>query len=57
MTEGDSCNLLKWIHNNGVINLSVVITYLIVDSIIDAFSLSFRPINPKRRLSTIIESF
>ena len=35
----------------------MVITYSIVDSIIDAFCLSFRPINPKRRLSTIIESF
>ena len=33
-----SGDLLKWIHNNGVMNLSVVIIYSIVDSIIHAFS-------------------
>ena len=52
-----SGDLLKWIHNNGVVNLSVVIIYSIVDSIIKAFSLSFKPFDPKRRVSTIIESF
>ena len=49
--------MLKWIHNNGVINLSVVIIYSIVDSIIHAFSSSLRPFDSKRRVSTIIESF
>ena len=38
-------------------NLSMVIIYSIVDSIIHAFSLSFRPFDPKKRLSTITESF
>ena len=32
-----SGDFLKWIHNNGVMNLSVVIIYSIVDSIIHAF--------------------
>ena len=49
--------MLKWIHNNGVINFSVVIIYSIVDSIIHAFSSSLRPFDSKRRVSTIIESF
>ena len=66
MTQGDpesirdfkrSADLLKWIHKNGVMNLSVVLIYLIVDSIIRAFSLSLRPSDPKKRVSTIIESF
>ena len=52
-----SDDLHKWIHNNGVINLSVVIIYSIVDSITHAFSSSFRPVDPKRRVSIIIESF
>ena len=59
MTKGDpesitdfkkSGDLLKCIHNNGVMNLSVVIIYSIVDSVIHAFSSSFRPVNPKRRV-------
>ena len=49
--------LLRWIHNNGVINLSVVIIYSIADSIIPVFSSLLRPFDPKRRVSTIIESF
>ena len=49
--------LLKWIHSNGVMNLSVVIIYLIADFIMHAFSSSFRPFDPRRRVSTIIESF
>ena len=66
MTQGDpesirdfkrSADLLKWIHKNGVMNLSVVLIYLIVDSIIRAFSSSLRPSDPKKRVSTIIESF
>ena len=66
MTQGDtgsirdfkrSIELLKWIHNNGVMNLSVVIKYSIVDSIINAFSSSLLPFDPRRRVSTIIESF
>ena len=66
MTSGDpesirdfkkSGDLLKWIHNNSTINLSVVIIYSIVDSIIYAFSSSFRPVDPRRRVSTITESF
>ena len=65
MTSGDpeirdfkkSGDLLKWIHNNGVMNLSVVIIYSIVDSIINAFSSSIRSLDPRRRVSTMIESF
>ena len=66
MTQGDpesirdfkrSADLLKWIHKTGVMNLSVVLIYLIVDSIIRAFSSSLRPSDPKKRVSTIIESF
>ena len=52
-----SGDLLKWIHNNRVMNLPVVIIYSIFDSIIQAFSSSLRPFDPKRRVSTIIESF
>ena len=52
-----SGDLLKWIHNNDVMNLSVVIIHSIVDSIIHAFSSSFRPFIPKRRVSTMTESF
>ena len=37
-------------------NLSVVMMYLIVDSIINAFSLSLRPFYPKRNVSTIVAS-
>ena len=44
-------------HSNGFMNFSVVIIYLIVDFIIHAFSSSFRLFDPKRRVSTIIESF
>ena len=50
-----SSDLLKWIHNNGVMNFPVVITYSIADSIINAFSSSLRPFDPKMRVSTIIE--
>ena len=50
-------DLLKWIHKNGVMNLSLVIIYSIVDSIIHAFSSSLRPFDPKRRVSAIIETF
>ena len=66
MTQGDtesirdfkkSGDLLQWIHNNSVMNLSGVITYSIVDFIIHAFSSSLRPFDPKRGVSTIIESF
>ena len=66
MTKGDpesipdfkkNGDLFKWIHNNGVINLFVVIIYSIIDSIIHASSSSFSPFDPKRRVSTIIESF
>ena len=46
--------MLKWIHSNGVMKLSV---FVVVDSVIHAFSSSFRPVDPKRRVSTIIESF
>ena len=65
MTQGDpesirdfkkSADLLKWVHKNGVMNLSVVI-YLIVYSAIHAFSSSLRPFVQKKRDSTIIESF
>ena len=52
-----SGNLLKWIQNNGVMNLPVVIIYSVVDSIINAFSSLFKPFDPKRRVSTINESF
>ena len=52
-----SGDLLKWIYNNGVMNLSVVVIYSIVDSVIKALSLSFKLFDPKRRVSTIIESF
>ena len=52
-----SGDLLKWIYNNGVMNLSVVKIYSTVDSFIHAFSSSFRLVDPKRRVSTTIESF
>ena len=48
--------MLKWIHNNKVTNLSVVIICLIVDSIINASFSSLRPFDPKIRVSTKIES-
>ena len=35
----------------------MVVIYSIVGSIIHVFSSSFRPFDPKRRVSTIIESF
>ena len=35
----------------------MLIIYSIVDSIIHAFSSSFKPVDPKRRVSTITESF
>ena len=52
-----SGDLLKWIHNTGVMNLSHVIIYSIVDSIIHAFSSSMRPFDPKKRVFTTLESF
>ena len=64
MSQGDpesirdfkrSGDLVKWIHNNRVMNLSVVKIYLIVDSIINRFSSSLRPLDPNRRVSTVIE--
>ena len=41
----------------GAMNLSVVIMYSIVDSIINAFSLSLRTLDPKRNVPTIVASF
>ena len=38
-------------------NLSVVEIYSIVDSVIHALSSPFRPVDPKRRVLTVIESF
>ena len=38
-------------------NLSVVIMYSIIDSIINVFSSSLKPIDTKKKVSTIIESF
>ena len=52
-----SGDLLKWINNTGVMNLSHVIIYSIVDSIIHAFSSSMGPFDPKKRVFTTIESF
>ena len=46
----------KWIHNRAI-KLFMVIMYLIVVSVINAFSLLMRLIDPKRNVSTIIESF
>ena len=43
--------LLKWTHNNGDMNLSEVIMYFIVDSIINVFSLSLRPRSKKECLN------
>ena len=66
MTKGDpesirdfkrNGDLLKWIHKNGAMNFSVFIMHPIVDSIINAISLSFRPFDPKRKVSTIIENY
>ena len=37
--------------------LSLVIMYSIVDSIINAFFASLRPFDPKRNVSTVVESF
>ena len=47
---------LEWIHNNEALNLSVVIVYSSVDSTINGSSSSLRPFDPKRRVSTKIES-
>ena len=52
-----SGHLFKWIHNNSAMNLSVVIIYSIVDSIIHAFSSSLTPFDLKRSVSSIVESF
>ena len=52
-----SGDFLKQIHSNGAMNLSVVTRHSIVDSIIHAFSSSLRPFDPKKTVSTIIESF
>ena len=52
-----SNDLLKWIHDNGAMNLSVIIMYSIVDSTFNAVSLSYWPFDPKRNVSTIVESF
>ena len=38
-------------------NLSVVIMYSIIDSIINVFSSSLKPFDTKKKVSTIIESF
>ena len=52
-----SSDFLIWIHNNGVMNISVVAIYLTDDSIIHAFSWPLRSFDPKGRVFTIIESF
>ena len=49
--------MLKWIHNNGLMNVSVVIIYSIVNTVIHAFSSSFKSFDPKRRVPTTIEPF
>ena len=36
-------------------NLSMVIMYSIVDLVVNAFSSSLRPFDPKRNVSTIVE--
>ena len=48
---------LKLIHNSGVMDLSVVIIYSIVDSVINAFAFSLRSFNPNRNVSTLVASF
>ena len=45
-----SGDFLKWIHNNGSINLSLVILHSIVDSVINSFFSSLRPFDQKRSL-------
>ena len=51
-----SDNLLKWIHDNEAMNLVVVIMNSIVDSIINVFSSSLKPFDPKSNVSAIVES-
>ena len=45
-----SGDFLKWIHNNGSINLSLVIVHSIVDSVINSFFSSLGPFDQKRSL-------
>ena len=47
----ENSDLLKWIQNNGAMNLSVVIISSVVDLIINAI----RPLDPKRK--TILAPF
>ena len=49
--------LLKWTHNNGDMNLSEVIMYFIVDSVINVLSIYHWDHDPKRNVWTIVESF
>ena len=51
-----SGNMLKWSHKNGALNLFVVIMYSLVDSIINSFSFSLRPFDPKRNVLTVAAS-
>ena len=51
-----SDNFLKWIHDNEAMNLVVVIMNSIVDSIINVFSSSLKPFDPKSNVSAIVES-
>ena len=53
----NSGNLLKWIHNNGDLNLSLIIMYLIVDSILNAFCFSLKSFNPNKNVSITVASF
>ena len=49
--------MLRWIYNNRVINLSVVIAYSIPDLTINAFSSPLGPFDPKRNVSVLVEAF
>ena len=51
-----SSDLIKWAHNNGAGNPSVVIMYSTVDAIINAFSFSMRPFDPERSILVIVSS-
>lgn len=53
----NSGNLLKWIYNNGDLNLSLIIMYLIIDSILNAFCLSLKSFNPNKNVSITVASF
>ena len=53
----NSGNLLIWIHNNGDLNLSVIIMYLTIDSVLNAFCLSLKSFNPNKNVSIAVASF